>query len=439
MTGRTIGNYRITSKLGEGSMGVVYRAVDLMVERDVAIKSLKVDASPESLEQLRSEAIALARLNHPSIAQLYTFFREADDCYMVMEYIPGETLEARLRRTGPLAWPEAIQLGRLMLDGLQHAHDQGILHRDIKPANLMLPLSGGVKIMDFGIARIMGVAREATEGRVVGTLGYLAPERIHASPAVPASDQYSAAVTIYEMLTGRLPISAPTDEELLVAQGWQAPTPPGERGVLLPEALEAALMKALDKTPDGRHADARAFADALKFKASAVAPPPAPRLKPAFYPAAAGVAVLMAALAFRHYAKPSVSDDAWRPTPPVAAATPKHDPGPELPATPIPYRPATLAGVQSIFIERLPDGLDELLAAEIAAKVGARLPIQKSPDLADAVLKLTRTTAILTSRATQAELWRFDFGDTSNRQDFARALATQLHTAFSDNHPVLPR
>ncbi len=111
MTGRTIGQYRITSKLGEGAMGVVYRAVDQMVERDVAIKSLKVDASPESLEQLRSEAVALARLNHPSIAQLYTFFREADDCYMVMEYIPGETLEERLRRTGPLPWPERLRPG----------------------------------------------------------------------------------------------------------------------------------------------------------------------------------------------------------------------------------------------------------------------------------------------------------------------------------------
>ncbi len=162
LTGRTAGTFRIQDKLGEGGMGAVYRGVDTMVERTVAVKVLKpeIAGNPEIVERFRTEAVTLARLNHPSIATLYTFFREGAEYFMVMEFVSGSTLEDAIRSTGAMPWRQATDIMLRILEALEHAHHYGVLHRDIKPANIMLPKLGGVKVTDFGIAQVLGAARQ---------------------------------------------------------------------------------------------------------------------------------------------------------------------------------------------------------------------------------------------------------------------------------------
>jgi len=279
MVGRTIGNYRITEKLGEGGMGAVYRAIDQMVERNVAIKVLKpgIASNPNTYERFLTEAKALAKLNHPAIAMLFTFFPEEDEYFMVMEYVPGQNLETLIRTHGAIRWPQAVATVVRILEGVGHAHAQGIVHRDLKPANIMLSYTGDVKITDFGIARVFYTPRLTRESRVVGTMEYLAPERALGKEADERTDIYSIGVILYEMLTGRLPFEGKSDYEIIRAQVEQPPTPLRDLGVAVPALVEDALMKALAKDPAQRHPNAPLFAGQLR---SAMAQQEAPVLRP---------------------------------------------------------------------------------------------------------------------------------------------------------------
>ena len=151
------GRYHIVSLIGEGGMGIVYKALDETLDREVAIKVLNPDINDaELLKRFRAEAISLARLNHPGIATIYELHRNGDDLLMVMEYVRGETLQTLSERLGPLEPPQASHICVQILDALAHAHRAGIIHRDLKPANVMVSDSGVVKIMEFGIARMLG-------------------------------------------------------------------------------------------------------------------------------------------------------------------------------------------------------------------------------------------------------------------------------------------
>lgn len=266
MIGRTIGNYRVVEKLGEGGMGAVYRAVDQLVERNVAIKVLKPELSsnPEVSARFMSEAKALAKLNHPAIAILYTLFQEGDELFMVMEYVAGQNLEKYIRAHGAIPWPEAAGTLVRVLEGVGHAHSQGIVHRDLKPANLMLTFDGAVKVMDFGIARVFFTPRLTQDSRLVGTLGYLAPERILGKEGDARSDIYALGVIFYEMLTGHLPFEGTSEYELIRAQVEQPPKALHELGVDVPEPIEQTLMIALAKDPAQRQPDAETFAEQLR-------------------------------------------------------------------------------------------------------------------------------------------------------------------------------
>ena len=182
---------------------------------------------------------------------------------MVMEYVAGQTLEQLIQQRGALPWPEALSCALQILEGIGHAHSLDILHRDLKPANVIVTPSGALKLMDFGIAQALGAARLTREGRIVGTLEYLAPERVQGKPADVRSDLYSAGVVLYEMLTGRLPFDIDSEYELLIAQVQKQPPAPRELGFDLPAEVEHAVMRALEKDPDRRYPDAASFAAAL--------------------------------------------------------------------------------------------------------------------------------------------------------------------------------
>jgi serine/threonine protein kinase len=261
MSANVIGNYKVIEKIGEGGMGAVYKGVDLMLEREVAIKALRPELArqPHLVERFRTEAVTLARLNHPNIATLHSFFRQGEDYYMVMEFVRGETLEAVLRRSGGMTSDWAVPLFCQALEGIDHAHRLGIIHRDIKPANMMLTQSGSIKVMDFGIARVLGTDRMTKQGNIIGTIEYMSPEQVRGHETDSRSDIYSLGILLYEMLTGRVPFSSNSEYELMRSQIEDPPTPPREFAPYIPLPIEEAIMRALAKRPDARFQTAGEF------------------------------------------------------------------------------------------------------------------------------------------------------------------------------------
>ena len=260
-----LGDFRLIEPLGQGGMGAVYEGIDTMVERPVAIKMLRpeISGNPEILERFRVEAVTLAKLNHPSIATLYSFFHEENKYYMVMEFVPGETLESLVQRSGPMAPEQATGIVQQTLDGMAHAHAMGVLHRDIKPANIMVTPDGNVKVTDFGIAQVLGAARMTRQGSVVGTLEYLAPERIRGEEPDIRSDIYSAGIVLYEVLTGRLPFTATTDFEIMQSHLEKAPPSLESVGYKGTGSIVPILDKAIAKSKTERYQTAEEFRDAL--------------------------------------------------------------------------------------------------------------------------------------------------------------------------------
>ncbi|HKQ09369.1 MAG TPA: serine/threonine-protein kinase [Blastocatellia bacterium] len=254
MIGKVIGNYKIVEKIGEGGMGAVYRGLDTMLEREVAIKMLKPElaSQPEVLERFRSEAVTLARLNHPNIATLYSFMRDGEDYFMVMEFVRGQTIDELIRRFGAMLVERAVPLFCQALDGIDHAHRMGIIHRDIKPANVMLTDSGSIKVMDFGIARVLGSARMTRQGNIVGTIEYMSPEAVRGLEVDARSDVYSLGILLYEMVTGRVPFDSTSEFEMMKMQVEQAPQPPRTFTASIPLEIEQAIMRSLAKKPAAR-------------------------------------------------------------------------------------------------------------------------------------------------------------------------------------------
>ncbi|GAC1446218.1 MAG: hypothetical protein NVSMB56_02850 [Pyrinomonadaceae bacterium] len=265
MIGNIVGNYRILKKLGEGGMGAVYQGIDMMLEREVAIKVLRTElaSQPQVVERFRSEAVTLAKLNHPNIATLYSFFRQGDDFFMVLEFVRGETLDGILTLRGVMGCERAIPLFCQVLDGIDHAHRYGIIHRDIKPANMMLTEEGTLKVLDFGIARILGTARMTKAGHLIGTIEYMSPEQVKGQDTDARSDIYSLGMLLYELLTGRVPFQIENEFELMKAQVEQMPPLPRQLNPEIPETVEAAIMHAIAKNPDERFQTAGEFRQTL--------------------------------------------------------------------------------------------------------------------------------------------------------------------------------
>jgi hypothetical protein len=264
MVGKTLGKYRILEKIGRGGMGVVYLAVDETLDRHVAIKAISPELVEEDLvRRFRAEAVMLAKVNHPNIAMVYELFRDDDRLLMVMELVRGQTFEQLMEHSGPMPVERAATLAGQILDALGHAHRAGIVHRDLKPANLMLTDAGIVKVMDFGIARISGTERMTSDGFMVGTPAYMAPEQVRGDEVDGRADLYAAGVVFYRLLTGKLPFKADTAVAMINSQLNDRPMSPRDLRTDLPDWLDAVLMRSLAKRPADRYQTADEFRRAL--------------------------------------------------------------------------------------------------------------------------------------------------------------------------------
>ena len=253
----------ILEQLGEGAMGVVYRARQSGLNRVVALKMLHAvaRADPKLLARFRTEAQAVARLSHPNFVQIYEIGERDGLPYFLMEHVSGGSLERKLS-SGPLPWRQAAQLVETLARAMAVAHEHGIVHRDLKPANILLTLDGQPKITDFGLAKIISGqdAGLSKTGGIVGTPSYMAPEQAEGGSARPSSDLYSLGATLYELLTGRPPFRGATVYGTLIQVVNQKPVPPGRLRPKLPRDLDTICLKCLEKDPDRRYAGCEALA-----------------------------------------------------------------------------------------------------------------------------------------------------------------------------------
>ncbi len=266
MIGRTIDRYDVVERLGQGGMGVVYRARDTVLDRFVALKVLPPDksADPERRQRFLGEAKAASALNHPGIVAVYDVKTVDGQDVIVMELVEGETLEQRLaRRRLPLG--EALGLAIDVADALARAHAAGIVHRDLKPSNVMVTPDGGVKILDFGLAKLVEAPFPGDEAPtlsrhesltaervVVGTIAWMSPEQAAGQPVDARSDIFGFGVLLYEMLTGTHPFRRGTTTQTLAAVREEEPEPPTRLAPRLPVEAERAVLRCLRKDPARR-------------------------------------------------------------------------------------------------------------------------------------------------------------------------------------------
>lgn len=263
--GAKLATYLIVSKIGEGGMGAVYKAHDTVLDRTVALKILSpaLFRNREYLERFRIEAQAHARLNGPNIVTLHSMFDVPGSIALVLEYVEGHTLAQRLHNEGHISIAAAIWLFEQTLLGIDRAHRLGIVHRDIKPSNIFITNSREVKLMDFGVAKIMDNNGPTQVGSIIGTLRYISPEQINGNDADFRSDIYSLGITLYEALTGTVPFKKNTEYDYMNAHLHDAPPAPSSINSGVPKELEAVVLKAIAKDPNKRFQSAREFRNAL--------------------------------------------------------------------------------------------------------------------------------------------------------------------------------
>lgn len=270
-TGKKLSNrYLIDEMLGQGGMSAVYKATDPNLKRVVAVKMIHTHLSdnPDFVKRFEEEAAAVAQLRHHGIIQVYDFNQDDDLYYMVLEFVPGETIQDHLKRLNEsgrkLPISKVMEYMANICDAVDYAHQRGMIHRDIKPANIMLNTQGQVILMDFGIAKIVGGQRHTATGAVVGTAMYMSPEQIRGEQPDRRSDIYSLGVTLFEMVSGQPPFQADSAMTLMMMHVNDPVPDPRKLNPEVPEELITVINKALAKNPNDRYQTAAEMASALR-------------------------------------------------------------------------------------------------------------------------------------------------------------------------------
>jgi serine/threonine protein kinase/Tfp pilus assembly protein PilF len=338
--GATVSHYQINGRLGFGGMGDVYSARDTLLGRIVAIKVLQSSATSSDTRRQRflQEARAASALNHPAIVTIYDVVREGNDDYIVMELVEGETLGDRIALR-PMTVSQTLDLLRQVASGLAVAHARGIVHRDLKPGNIMLPASGGVKILDFGLAKVTDrrsisedqpTSPRTASGEIFGTLEYMSPEQVMGQPVDARSDIFSLGTIAFEMLTGRRPFHSDSVAATLHAIAYNEPPSVESLRDDVPAGVRTLLQRMLAKRPEMRFADAGELLRAIELMQAGVdpTPPPRPRSRRPLVIAAIGaalIAIAAGAVMFRPGGSRGASapPSTTRPSPAAAAPLPR--------------------------------------------------------------------------------------------------------------------
>jgi serine/threonine-protein kinase len=263
-----LGRYELLSELGQGAMGVVYKARDPVLDRVVAIKTINLTLPKDELSEYEArfyqEARAAGGLNHPNIVTIYDIGKSERVAYMAMEFLEGEELRSVLSHREPLPVTLALDIAAQVAEGLDYAHERHIVHRDIKPANIMIVRDGLVKITDFGIARMRTNEVKTMTGMILGSPKYMSPEQVAGKRADHRADLFSLGVVLYEMLTGEAPFLADSIHGIMYQILNFTPPAPSTKNAELPEIVDLIVAKALSKNVEERYQSARDLADDLK-------------------------------------------------------------------------------------------------------------------------------------------------------------------------------
>ena len=262
--GTRLGQYEVQDFIGQGAMGLVFRAYHSQLERTGAVKVMQaITPDPDTVARFRHEAQAIARLRHPNIVDVYDFGEFQGTPYMVVEFVPGGSLAEKMA-AGRLGRQVTLRYLRGIAAGLDYAHGHGVVHRDVKPANVLLGADDTPVLADFGLAKlIQGSSLKSMTGLTTGTPAYMAPEQVTGGQVGPAADLYALATIAYEMLTGVIPFDGEALMELLYAQVHRDPMPPSARDSTLGPAVDAVIMRGLAKNPGDRWGSCTEFVDAL--------------------------------------------------------------------------------------------------------------------------------------------------------------------------------
>ena len=269
--GQTLaGRYKIETLLGQGGMSAVYKGTDPNLRRSVAVKLIHphLASDQDFVRRFEEEAAAVASLRHPNIIQVFDFSHDGDTYYMVLEYLPGESLDQRLvklnNRAELMPVTQAAEFMHSLCNAVGYAHDQGMVHRDLKPANVMISPKEEVVLMDFGIAKIMGGESHTATGALVGTIVYMSPEQIRGEPAGPSADIYALGIILYEMVTGRRPFQGENTAATMMAH-LSDPIPDARKyNPNTPPEIITVIERALDKNPKTRYQSAHDMAADLR-------------------------------------------------------------------------------------------------------------------------------------------------------------------------------
>ena len=378
---KRFGRFETVSLLGRGGMGAVYLAEDRVIGRRVAIKEIPIEDAlgetgrTERRLRFEVEIRAAGRLSHPAIATVYDAFESGGSYCIALEYVPGTSLDRRLEAGPPLSPAETVRIGEQIAAGLDHAHRLGIVHRDVKPGNVLLSSDGLVKITDFGIAKLVSLDLTQT-GVALGTPAYMSPEQIQGKTLDGRSDQFSLAVMLYRMLTGKLPFDGSNPHTVLYRIVQEQPEQPGAINPALSPAMDRVLLRGLAKDPADRYPTCAAMvkdlavalagqAPAVRLQESAPQPPSRPEARRRVLPWILGFAAVLAvagALGVLSLNDREEPLEGLSFPPASQTPEPRATPFPETPGT-APSAPGTTPSVPNLTPEEMPGETPAVLAA----------------------------------------------------------------------------